>query len=78
MNENEWKRYAAQNLKSELVKAGISYDVLVERLKMIGVEESYSGIASKVNRGTFSFLFFAQCMQAIGKTTVHIDPKGIK
>ena len=49
-----------------------------ERLKKIGVEESYSGIASKVNRGTFSFLFFAQCMHAIGKTIVHIDPKGVK
>jgi hypothetical protein len=72
MTEDEWKQYAAQTLKAELVKAGVSYENLIQRLHAIGVDESYKGIASKINRGTFSFLFFAQCMNALGKTEIRL------
>jgi len=46
-------------------KAGIRYEGLIEQLKAIGVEESYKGVAAKINRGTFNFAFFMQCMKAI-------------
>jgi len=72
MTEDEWKQYAAQTLKAELVKAGVSYENLIQRLHAIGVDESYKGIASKINRGTFSFLFFAQCMKALGKNEIRL------
>jgi hypothetical protein len=32
MTEDEWKQYAAQTLKAELVKAGVSYENLIQRL----------------------------------------------
>jgi len=70
MTDDEWKQYAAQTLKAELAKAGVTYENLVRRLNAIGVYESYKGVASKINRGTFSFLFFAQCMKALGRETV--------
>lgn len=73
MTEEEWKQYAAQTLKAELVKKGIGYDELIKKLADIGVEESYKGISSKINRGTFSFLFFAQCMQAIGVSEIRLN-----
>lgn len=70
MTDDEWKQYAAQTLKAELAKAGVTYENLIQRLNAIGVDESYKGVASKINRGTFSFLFFAQCMKALGRETV--------
>lgn len=72
MTDEDWKKYAAQQLKIELVKADVTYEELIERLRAIDVDESYKGIASKINRGTFSFLFFAQCMKALGKDEVRL------
>lgn len=73
MTEDEWKQYAAQTLKAELAKSGVTYENLIHRLHTIGVDESYKGIASKINRGTFSFLFFAQCMKALGRDTARLE-----
>ena len=49
------------------------YEGLIEKLKAIGVEESYKGIAAKINRGTFSFAFFMQCMKAINQKTMRLE-----
>lgn len=73
MTDDEWKQYAAQTLKAELARAGVGYEELIRRLNTIGVDESYKGIASKINRGTFSFLFFAQCMKALGQKTMRLS-----
>jgi DNA (cytosine-5)-methyltransferase 1 len=73
MTEDEWKQYAAQTLKSELARLGVGYEDLIQKLQGIGVEESYKGIASKINRGTFSFLFYAQCMKALGIDNIRIN-----
>ena len=72
MTEDEWKQYAANLLKAELARSGVGYEELISRLQSIGVEESYKGIASKINRGTFGFLFFAQCMKALGKNEIRL------
>jgi hypothetical protein len=72
MTDDEWKQYAAQTLKAELAKAGVTYENLIQRLNAIGVDESYKGVASKINRGTFSFLFFAQCMKALEKKEIRL------
>lgn len=60
-------------LKAELTRLGIGYEGLIEKLKAIGVDESYKGIAAKINRGTFSFAFFMQCMKAIHQKTVRLE-----
>jgi hypothetical protein len=73
MTQDEWNKHAAKLLKAELVRAGVGYDELIVKLKEIDVEESYKGIASKVNRGTFSFAFFMQCMKALGRNTVRFE-----
>lgn len=66
MTDAEWNRYASNLLKAELARAGVDYSELIERLAKIGVQEGYKGLAAKINRGTYSFVFFAQCMQALG------------
>lgn len=72
MNQEEWNKQAANLLKAELARAGVGYEGLIDKLKEIGVDESYKGIAAKINRGTFSFVFFMQCMSALGKTEIRL------
>lgn len=72
MNNEEWSRYATNLLKAELARAGIGYDELIKRLGGIGVQESYKGLAAKINRGTFSMVFFAQCMKVLGNTEIRL------
>jgi len=72
MNNDEWSRYATTMLKVELTRADIGYDELIRRLAEIDVEESYKGLSAKINRGTFSFVFFVQCMKALGINEVRL------
>jgi hypothetical protein len=73
MDDNEWKRNAKNILKAELTRLGVSYDVLVEKLNAIGVNENYNTVNTKINRGTFSFVFFVQCMKALEIKLVRFD-----
>lgn len=73
MTQDEWNKQAANLLKARLARAGVGYEGLIERLQVIGVDETYKGIAAKINRGTFSFAFFMQCMEALGIKTVRLS-----
>jgi hypothetical protein len=73
MTEVEWKRLAANRLKAELALAGVGYEELIRRLAEIGVEESYKGIANKINRGGYGFIFFMQCMKALGVKSIRLE-----
>jgi len=73
MTDEEWNRYATNLLKVELARAGIGYDDLIQRLDGLGVQESYKGLAAKINRGAFSLVFFAQCMKALGVKSVRLS-----
>jgi hypothetical protein len=56
-----------------MVKRGISYADLVERLALLGVEENERNLRNKVVRGTFSAVFFAQCLTVIGARHLEVD-----
>ena len=73
MDEKEWKRHAKNMLKAELTRRGISYDMLVAKLKAIGVDENYNSINTKLNRGSFSFFFALQCFKAIDAKEIRLD-----
>ncbi len=73
MTQEEWNKHAANILKAELARLGVGYDGLIEQLQAIGVDESYKSIAAKINRGTFSFAFFMQCMKALKQKTVRLE-----
>lgn len=73
MDQQEWNKHAANFLKAEMAKQGVGYDELIKRLGNIGVEETYKSISAKVNRGTFSFVFFMQCMKALKQNTVRLE-----
>ena len=75
MNEDLWKNMSKSTLKSELSKKSVDYNQLSEKLAEIGVSESPANINSKINRGTFSFAFFMQCMQAINTKNIIFEIK---
>ena len=60
-------------LKAELTRRGIGYDMLVAKLKAIGVEENYNAVNTKLNRGSFSFVFALQCLKAIEAKEIRLD-----
>ena len=68
-----WEIEARRILKSELARAGVGYKTLVVRLAALGVEESESNLSNKIARGKFSFVFFLQCMKAIGVTSTNFS-----
>jgi hypothetical protein len=73
MEKKDWKYISKCLLKAELAKKNIDYQQLSIKLAEIGVNESASNINSKINRGTFSFMFFMQCMQAIKTQHISIE-----
>jgi hypothetical protein len=63
--EKEWGDKARRFVKAELKRAGIGYKELAERLNKHGMEETESGIASKLSRGTFAVAFFLACLAVL-------------
>ncbi|MGA2412219.1 MAG: DUF6471 domain-containing protein [Candidatus Binataceae bacterium] len=66
----DWENEARRIFKSELVRNGLTYELLALRLQGMGVRETPGTIANKMARGKFSFVFFLQCMNAMGTDTV--------
>jgi len=73
MTEKDWKNYAKGLLKSELAKRNISHDELIKKLEEINIHETAGGVANKLSRGTFSTVFFLQCLRAIECKNLRID-----
>ena len=61
----DWNQRASAILKSTLTRRSIKYNELGDRLRILGVEKTQSSISNKISRGTFSFAFFLQCMEAL-------------
>jgi len=73
MDEDEWKKSAKNILKAELKRRGVSYDSLIAKLKAMGVDENYNSVNTKLNRGSFSFVFALQCFKAIDAKEIRLD-----
>lgn len=62
---DEWAALSKGLLKAELVRRGITYQQLGERLEKIGVRYTTENLTNKINRGKFSTIFLLQCLEAI-------------
>ena len=62
----DWEALAANTLKAELKRKGVTYAKLVEMLAAIGISEKEANVANKLSRGKFSAAFMLQCLKAIG------------
>jgi len=72
-DQSEWEKQAANLLKSELKRKGVTYAQLVEKLADIGINEKEVNVANKLSRGKFSAAFMLQCLSAIGSSQLHLD-----
>lgn len=68
----DWEEEAKLVLKAELARAGVSHKVLVARLEAMGIDDTTAAVASRITRGRFSFVFFLQCMRALGVDEVRV------
>lgn len=71
--KTDWEARAANILKAELKRKGVSYSQLVDKLEGIGVNEKEVNIRNKLSRGKFTAAFMLECLEAIGVTTVNIS-----
>jgi hypothetical protein len=69
----DWAAQVKGILKGELKRRNVSYADLAEKLAAIGVKDNERNIANKIARGSFTAVFFVQCLEAIGCQTVHLN-----
>lgn len=72
-DQTEWETKAANLLKAELKRKGVTYAQLVEKLADIGISEKEVNVRNKLSRGKFSAAFLLQCLFAIGSSQLHLD-----
>lgn len=71
--EETWNEKSTNILKSILTRRNIKYHELAIKLNALGIEETQGSISNKISRGTFSFTFFMQCMEALGMKEIRLD-----
>jgi hypothetical protein len=68
----DWQALAKGLLKAELKRRDLSYADLAGKLAAVGVKDNERNISNKIARGSFTAVFFFQCMEAIGCRTIHL------
>ena len=66
-DQNEWETKAANMLKAELKRQGVTYAQLAE---LIGEKEV--NIRNKLSRGKFSAAFFLHCLAELEVRALHL------
>ena len=69
----DWQAQVKGLLKAELARRSMSYADLANKLAAIGIKDNERNISNKIGRGSFTAVFFLQCMEAIGVNTLHLD-----
>lgn len=70
---NEWEERAANLLKAEIKRRGLTYAQVVEKLAEIGVSEDERNLRNKLSRGKFTAAFMLQCLAAVGATSLGLS-----
>ncbi|MDF1609528.1 DUF6471 domain-containing protein [Hoeflea sp. YIM 152468] len=71
--KTDWEMKAANLLKAELKRKGVTYACLVQALAQIGVDEKEVNVRNKLSRGKFTAAFFLQCLEAIEVRSLRLD-----
>ena len=70
--KTDWEMKAANLLKAELKRKGVTYSQLVEKLAAIGVEETEANVRNKLSRGKFTAAYLLQCLSAIDADQIRL------
>lgn len=73
MMDRDWVAYTKALLRSEMVKRGVNYKGLVEKLGAIGITETEANLRNKISRGGFTGAFLIQCLVAMGVTSLRLE-----
>ncbi|MEX0956969.1 MAG: DUF6471 domain-containing protein [Rhizobiaceae bacterium] len=65
-DRTDFEQLAANLLKAELKRKGVTYSQLVDKLADMGVDEKEVNVRNKLSRGKFTAAFLLQCLSAIG------------
>ena len=68
----DWELMAANILKAELKRKGVTYGQLVEKLAGLGIDEKEVNVRNKLSRGKFTAAFLLQCLTAIGLSELRL------
>ena len=71
--EKEYADRLRRFLKAELKRADVGYKELADLLTKHGLEETESGIASKMARGTFSATFLMACLAVLERPGLTLE-----
>jgi len=71
--EREYADRLRRFLKAELKRAEVSYKELANRLIEHGLEETETGIASKMARGMFSATFLVACVAVLEREGLRLE-----
>jgi hypothetical protein len=64
--EDEWGERAKRLLRGEMVRRGVNYETLSERLGAMGLPDTPVNLRNKVSRGKFTAAFLLASCKAIG------------
>ena len=70
--EDEYGERAKRLLRSEMVRRGINYEMLSERLGAAGLPDTPVNLRNKVSRGKFTAAFLLAACEAMGVETVRV------
>jgi hypothetical protein len=73
LSEDEWAERTKRLLRTEMVRHGVTYEGLAERLATLGVHDTPVNLRNKVARGRFAAMFFVQCLEALGCRALSLD-----
>ena len=71
--KTDWEMRAANLLKAELKRKGVTYAQLVGKLAAIGIDEKEANVRNKLSRGKFTAAYLLQCLEAIGTASLKLD-----
>lgn len=69
----DWEAQVKGLLKAELKRRNLSYADLAKQLCEIGINDNERNISNKIARGSFTAVFFVQCLEAIGCKSIRLD-----
>lgn len=71
---NPYEERAANLLKAEIKRKGLTYAQVIERMEANGVSENERNLRNKLSRGKFTAAYLLQVMEAIGAFEVRLEP----
>lgn len=71
-NDKAWEELVKNMLRAEMMRRGVSYAALADRLAEFGITDNELNLRNKVSRGRFTAVFLIQCLRALEAEWIQI------